>query len=245
VSVPPIPTPFDHLGHRPFSFYPPIVNIEHNEWVVQRATWTEVRVMNTKTSDELWVPSRFIGEVSLVDEPVMIVGLVKELEYQAGALVPHVRRVIEMPRAVNDSTRPRVRPPEREHPAPVIGIRLESSQISRAKRLVRGAAGLLACVAVVIVFRDGTVGSRPFTATDDYESIVHRLGPPAEDRWLEIGGLQSRRLWYPRRSSAIILMGGDREHAYYAGTLDSRGRVIRSVELPDGRNSGPLLLGLR
>ena len=149
MPVPPIPPPFDQLGHTPFSFYPPIVNIEHNEWVFRRATWSEIQVMNTKTSDELWVPRRFIGAVSLIGEPVMIVGLVKEVEHKAGALYPHVRRVIEMPRAVNDSPRPYARIPEPVRPAPVVGIRLESGARSRAM-LGAVAAGILACVAVVI-----------------------------------------------------------------------------------------------
>ncbi len=108
--MPPIPAPLDQIGQRPFSFYPPIVNIEHNEWILRRATWSEVHVMNTKTSAELFLPRGFVGEVSLVEEPVMIVGLVKELEYKDGAVLPHIRRVIEMPRAVNDSFRPRIRP---------------------------------------------------------------------------------------------------------------------------------------
>jgi hypothetical protein len=94
VSVPPIPTPLDDLGRRPFSFYPPIVGIEHNEWLYQRATWSEVQVINTKSNSELWVPRRFLGAVSSIEEPVMIVGLAKELEYKAGSLIPHERRVI-------------------------------------------------------------------------------------------------------------------------------------------------------
>ena len=28
------------LGDRPFSFYPPIIGIEHNEWIYRRATWS-------------------------------------------------------------------------------------------------------------------------------------------------------------------------------------------------------------
>jgi hypothetical protein len=30
MASPPIPPSLDHLAARPFSFYPPIVNIEHN-----------------------------------------------------------------------------------------------------------------------------------------------------------------------------------------------------------------------
>ena len=62
MSVPPIPAPLDQLRQRRFSFYPSIVNIEHNEWVVRCATWGEVQVMNTKTGIEIWIPLRLLGE---------------------------------------------------------------------------------------------------------------------------------------------------------------------------------------
>jgi hypothetical protein len=259
VSVPPIPAPLDQLGQRRFSFYPPIVNIEHNEWIVRRVTWSEVHVMNAKTSTELFLPRAFVGEASLVEEPVMIVGLVKELEYKNGAVLPHVRRVIEMPRAVNDSFRPRIRPAETAGPAPVVGIRLEPSTESRTSKRMRTAfaAGILACVASAIVLRDGTMGSRaklaapielhlPLTASDGYDSIVNKLGRPARDRWFEIGGMEYRRLSYPQRSYALLLMGAAKDdHAFYIGAIDPYGRVIHSVQLSDGRNSAALIRRLR
>ncbi|HEV1286779.1 MAG TPA: hypothetical protein VNU44_15770, partial [Bryobacteraceae bacterium] len=148
---PPIPASFESLRQRPFSFYPPIVNVEHNEWILRRADWTDFRVINTKTKTELCVPRRFVGEGALVEEPVMIVGLVKELEYREGEVLPHVRRVIEMPRAVNDGAKPRVAmgPPRS---APVVGIRIEAEPRSRVWRLLVAAvaAAVLLCVAVVI-----------------------------------------------------------------------------------------------
>ncbi|HTB12661.1 MAG TPA: hypothetical protein VK752_13860 [Bryobacteraceae bacterium] len=146
---PPIPASFESLGRRPFSFYPPIVNVEHNEWILRRANWTDFQVINTKTKDELCVPRRFVGEGALVEEPVMIVGLVKELEYREGAVLPHVRRVIEMPRAVNGPGRP-VGPPRI---APVVGIRIEAEPRSKLWRMVVAvaAAAALICVAVVVL----------------------------------------------------------------------------------------------
>src|SRR5258708_25542191 len=102
MAVPPAPPPLEQLGPRPFSFYPPIGNIAHNEWLYQRATWSEVLVRNTKTAAEIWVPRRLVGEISRVDEPVMIVGLTKEMEYRGGALWPVVRRVIAIPLAVTE-----------------------------------------------------------------------------------------------------------------------------------------------
>ena len=98
MSVPPIPPPLDSVGNRRFSFYPPILNVQHNEWALRRATWSEVLVFNTRSEEEIWIPRRFFGEVSSVDDPVMIVGLVKVLEYSGGAVWPHERRVVEMPR---------------------------------------------------------------------------------------------------------------------------------------------------
>ena len=150
---PPIPASFESLGRRPFSFYPPIVNVEHNEWILRRANWTDFLVINTKTKDELCVPRRFVGEGALIEEPVMIVGLVKELEYRAqeGLVLPHVRRVIEMPRAVNATASSRVPGPPRT--APVVGIRIEAEPRSKVWRLLLAAcaAAVLICVAVVIL----------------------------------------------------------------------------------------------
>src|SRR3954454_16309056 len=105
MSVQPIPPPVEHLGQRPFSFYPPILNTEHNEWIFRRATWSEILVVNTKTNTEIWVPRRFMGEISRIEEPVMILGLLKELEYKSGQVLPSSRRVIEIPRAVNEGPR--------------------------------------------------------------------------------------------------------------------------------------------
>jgi hypothetical protein len=151
-----MPLLFEQLGRRSFAFYPAIVGIEHNEWVLRRATWTEVEVANKKTGQELLIPRRFVGEVSAIEEPFVIVGLVKELEYREGAVWPHIRRVIEMPRAVNGGFAPRAFAPH--GPAPVIGIRLENANRSRAwKRLAACvalilmlvAAGILACVQAI------------------------------------------------------------------------------------------------
>src|SRR2546427_9258778 len=96
MSLPPI-SPLEHLGNRPFSFYPPILNVEHNEWFFRRGTWSEILVVNSRDGQEIWIPRRFLGEISQIEDPVVIVGLVKELEYKAGAVWPHQRRVIQMP----------------------------------------------------------------------------------------------------------------------------------------------------
>jgi hypothetical protein len=146
VPVPPAPLFFDQIGRRSFSFFPAIVGIKHNEWLLRRATWTEVDVVNTKTGQELLIPRRFVGEVSEIEEPFIIVGLVKELEYREGTVWPHRRRVIEMPRAVNGAASfavPRSVP--QQGLAPVIGISLEPAS---PRRVWKRAA---ACVALILV----------------------------------------------------------------------------------------------
>ncbi len=152
MNAPHIPTPLDQLGSRPFSFYPSIVGVEHNQWRLRRVTWTEVHVVNTKSDLEMWVPRHMVGEVSLIEEPVRIVGLVKELEYKAGALIPHRRRVLEMPRAVGDSPRLRFRPIPAQQTPRVVGIRVEEGAKARRKRRIMGwiATCLLACIAAAI-----------------------------------------------------------------------------------------------
>src|SRR6202165_710903 len=103
MASPPIPPQLDHLITRPFSFYPPIVGIEHNEWLYKKASWSEILVVNCKSGEEIWISRRYVGEVSRVDDPVLIVGLNRELEYKSGMVVPFQRRVIEMPVAVGGS----------------------------------------------------------------------------------------------------------------------------------------------
>src|ERR1700679_712823 len=121
MAVPPITQPLAHRVLRPFLFYPAILNAGHNEWVYRSATWSDVLVRNTKTNEEVSVPRRYLGEISPVDAPVMIVGLLAELEYRAGVVWPAERRVIEMPRAVNDAPRPRLSQSPATR-APVVGI---------------------------------------------------------------------------------------------------------------------------
>ena len=252
MSVPPIPPLPEPLSHRPFSFYPPILKIAHNEWRLRRSTWSEILVVNVKTGQEVWIHRRFLGEVSRVDEPVMIVGLLKELELEGGAVWPHERRVIEMPRAAKAGP---AAPPEAqaEPPAPVIGIRLEPGPERKVSRLI-GAMLLVGVVAAVVLV---AIARRPvsyraieqmalgLTAEDDYHSIVRKLGPPAEDRWREGSGeLQYRVLRYPALSLNVVLMGTDRESAHYIGAMDKNWKPVHSVLLPKGGDTGAMLKGL-
>lgn len=189
-----MPPGFEQIGSRPFSFYPPVVNVEHNEWHYRKATWSEVLVVNAKTALEVWIPRLYIGEFSRIDEPVVIVGLTKELEYKGGQIWPYVRRVIEMPRAVNESYRASI-PEEVPRPASVVGIRTESGAESRIWRLLVAAlaVGIVGCLIIISILRSGRDGSRivyspvvqselGLTAQDDYHAIVrnsvrpHRTG---------------------------------------------------------------------
>ena len=57
----PLEQPFDHMAARSFSFFPPIVGIEHNEWLLRQVNWSEVLVANQGTEQELWIPRRYFG----------------------------------------------------------------------------------------------------------------------------------------------------------------------------------------
>ncbi len=256
MSAPPIPPPFEHLGHRAFAFYPSIVGVDHNEWRYKKATWSEVLVMNTKSGEEIWIPRRFLGELASIEEPVMIWGLTKELELKMGAVVPHVRRVIEMPRAVNDVPRAAAIPPG-PMPAPVVNISLENRAENRIGRLIGAMLllGITLAAVVVGVYRSVTSGRtahyRPvmqstlgLTAADDYFSVVRKLGTPSSDRWRdETGEVQYRLLEYPDKFA--LLMGRERNKAVYIGAMDREWRVIDSVELPGGVRTYTMLVRLR
>lgn len=258
MSVPPMPPPLEQLGQRPFSFYPPISNIVHNEWIYRRATWSEVLVQNTKTHEEIWVARRFVGGVSRVDEPVMIVGLTKELEYKAGTLWPLERRIIEMPRAVNEGPRPSA-PVAPAQPASVVGIRLESSAESRIGRMILGgiALGIVGCVLAVTLYRGGVLGNKiiyapvmqsdlGLSAYDDYHAVVRLLGTPAEDRWRsDKGEMQYRVLGYPQHGYYILLMGPERKNAHYIGAMDKNWMPVHTVQMPGNINSYSLLRAIK
>lgn len=259
MAVPPAPPPLEQLGPRPFSLYPPIGNIKHNEWLYQRATWSEILIRNTNTAEEIWVPRRLVGEISRIDEPVMIVGLLKEMEYRAGALWPVVRRVIEMPLAVNETPRPLAAAPAESKPAPVIGIRVSDGAESRIGKLifVGISVSILACVLVVSLYRGEIIGNRVvyspllqteigLTNRDNYYSVVRALGQPREDRWKsDRGEFQFRLLGYPKLGFSVILMGTDRNDAHYIGAMDKNWNPINTTPLPGNGNSYSILHHLR
>jgi hypothetical protein len=248
MSIAPLPTPLQHLGGRRFSFYPPIRNLEPNEWLYRRATWSECVVVNARSGEEVWVPRIFLGEVSRIDEPVMIVGLNRQLEWRSGKVIPLERRVIELPVAGDD------KPPRSGPPAPVINIRLEQKPEARAWKWI-GVAAILGAVAFTIVadvtrqtqWRQRADLSRGYRSylqlgpDDDYASTVRKLGTPARTGSHAVEARVFRSLTYSTRRYSVILMGSTNEQARYIGTVDLHGRVLDAVRLPDGSSGESLL----
>ncbi len=246
----------EHLASRPFAFYPAIVGVEHNEWRLVRATWSEILVANTRQELEVWIPRRYFGEISRVEDPVMIVGLTRELEYKAGAVWPYERKVIQLPRALSEIKK---YPPEPEPPPPPSGLRPAPSTESRISRLIVTVlvAALGVFVLTVAIFRIGPLRSRvvltakdqaylELTRHDDYHAVIQKLGPPAEERWRsEEGEIQYRRLTYPERGYSVILMGPSREEARYIGAMDRNWQLLHYVELPGGGSTRAILRTLK
>jgi len=252
------PASLEHLEGRTFAFYPPILNVEHNEWQLRNETWSEILVQNARSDLQVWIPRRYVGEISSIEDPVTIVGLLRELEYKAGAVWPHERRIFEMPAmgAQHEQTAPAASGTPKK--LRIAGIPDRNSPESRAGRLL--AKILIGMVALVVVglalIELGRLRPVKFTAadqdflslsrTDDYFDVVKKLGKPAEDRWRESSKeLDYRVLWYPQRSYYVILLGADRNSARYIGALDKNWRVIHYVELPAGGNTGSLLRALQ
>jgi hypothetical protein len=243
MSSPVIPPPIEALRHCPFSFYPAILNIEHNQWQYRKATWSDVLVVNARTGLEISIARRFLGEISSIEDPVVIVGLLKELEYREGAVLPYQRRVIEMPIAVGARPATPPAPVQRTGPAPVVGIRLEAKSESHIFRFVGGALvlGIVAAYVVVNFYRESMLRPRVsysakerlffnLSARDSYDSVVRKLGPPAGDHWQEAGGVRYRALWYPDRAWTVVLRGTNGQEPVYIGTLDADWNPIHSVE---------------
>ena len=244
MASPPIPPSLEHLAARPFSFYPPIVNIEHNEWLFRKATWSEIQVVNCRSGEEVWISRRFLGEVSRVDDPVLIVGLNRELELKGGMIIPFQRRIIEMPMAVNAPLPIRAAGEVRSEPAPVVGIRLEPTDRRVFRMILVAVATLVALYLVAVGFmRVGElrqkkvvfVGSDQsylsLNGRDDYPSVIQKLGaPPTTDNIEESGTILYRALGYPDRRYTVILMGADKGSMAYIGTMDRNWIPIHSAD---------------
>jgi hypothetical protein len=250
----PIPPAFERLGGRRFSFYPAILRVPSNEWTFRHATWNEVMVRNAANGRDLWISRRFLGELSENDSPILVVSLLEKLELRDGGVYPCRPRVIEMP--LSDASPVG----ERAAPAPVISIRLEGKNETRASRMAGGAValGVLGCLAVVgysleggNVRRGAVVASLDKTylalnGADTYPSVVQALGAPDRERWVVTpSGNRIRLLDYPDRGFQAVLVpqlgGPDR----YAGSVDERGHILQSVVMPRGGLSTPILRDLQ
>lgn len=254
---PPTPPPLEKLEGRSFSFYPPILNVDHNEWTFRKATWSEFQVVNARSGEEIWISRRYLGEISRIDEPVVIVGLVKELEFKGGAVWPHERRVISMPAAVGSP------PPSQPGLAPAgSGSKVRRTEFSTDTRILRliGIALVVAVAAYFVManlFREGVLRPRinyttkdqsylELRAHDDFFAVIAKLGQPERDRWMsETGEIQYRALTYPQRAYTVILMGSDRKSAFYVGTLDSNWKPVHAVPFRSGGNTFAMLRELR
>jgi hypothetical protein len=224
----------------------------------RKATWSEILVLNCRSQSEVWIPRRFIGDVSRVEDPVLIVGLNRELEFKGGAVWPYQKRVLQMPLAVNAPT-PFPAPPSNEkfNPAPIVGIRLERSDKAAFKAIgiaVAVAIGLYIAAVSLTRIRDIRQSSITFTASDqsflelsrndDYTAVVAKLGQPASDRSREVGSIEYRALGYTDRKYHVILMGSDARTAKYIGVLDDNWKPLHSVELHQGGTTLSLLRNL-
>ena len=197
MSLPPLPPIMDQLGNRHFSFYPPIINIEHNEWQFRRATWSEILVVNSSTGEEIWIPRRFVGEVSRIKDPVLIVGLVKELEYKARS-----RMAVSAARDRNADCRwrrlaqspfrhaQRTGPGHRHTPANPV----TDSHVGRLRRLLL--VGVVACIVVVTMHRGGdAAASASYTPASDQTYLEARATMTITTRSFESSDRRGTDRW--------------------------------------------------
>lgn len=249
---PPLEQPFDHMSARSFSFFPPIVGIEHNEWLLRQVNWSEVLVANQGSNQEIWIPRRYFGAASMIEDPVLIVGLTRELEFQGGMLRPFKQRLIKMPAA------PQAKAEAgdgdvRKTASAMMRVRSESSD-KRAFKLIGMAVGcaMLLWVAGAAALRVGFIQQRvvittkdqtfqTLTGRDDRFAVVAKIGQPGYDRIKEVGTIQFEALSYPDRKYTIILAGKDTRTLDYIGTVDDNWRPVHFVNFRTGGSTESLL----
>lgn len=240
MASPPIPPALIQLAARPFSFYPPIAGIEPNQWILRQADWQSLVVSNTRNGVEITIPRKYVGEFSEVGDPVVIVGLLRELQYAEGEVRPRAHQVIEMPIAVGERVAAPQSHPHRISPAPVIGIRLETHRNRKAYKIAGGAIAATLFLFAVTSNLDwvGDTWQR-FTAPrrstylslspgDTYETVVRKIGRPLASRSSTQNGREYRALVY-RRFTALLSPG-------YIGTFDTNWHPL---------TSGPELRGIQ
>lgn len=253
------PLTMEALEGRRFAFYPAIRGVEHNEWVRTDSTWSEIHVRNCESGQEFWIAKSHLGEVSSTGAPVLILGLVRELEAKAGGVHPYRRVVTEMPAAragrAAGAPIPAAPPPKQ---------RLFSRSDLKAVRILALSIGgalvlaLLALLSFVGGFRSPLELFEADTTTADqrylglaghygYFEVVGRLGDPEDDLWIsdDEAELQFQALGYPSRGYTVILMGGSRAEMRYLGTVhEPSRRVLDSARLERGGDTSSLMRNL-
>jgi hypothetical protein len=253
------PPPLNLLVGREFSFHPSIGNLETNLWKLVEANWSEFLVENLGDTTQVWVPRRYLGDVSASDRPVMIVGLNRPLDFKAGQVWPVQKRVIEMPRAPVGDTFGAPASEENSRPSHTMGsgLRLDDSEKKVGRLILVALAGSVLLVALVIAYFRGIqsgemVSYKPVVQEslglgpeDDYFAVVRKLGNPTTDRWKAEGeSIQYRLLDYPQRHLYVILAGQDRKQALYVGAMDKDWKVVDSVNQRGGSNTYRVLAKL-
>lgn len=252
-----LPAPLDQLAGREFSFHPSIGNFDSNLWRLVEANWSEFLVENLESHTQVWVPRRFLGDVSASDRPVMIVGLNRALDYKAGQVWPVQKRVIEMPRVPAGTPSEPVTEAAPVPTALASGLRLNDSETKMGKLILGALAVSVVLVALVILFfRERESGELVSYKTveqqslglgpeDDYFAVVRKLGQPGGDRWKAEGeSVQYRVLVYPQRKLNVILAGRERNQVLYVGALDGDWKVVDSVNQRGGSNTYGVLAKL-
>ena len=212
-------SPFEELAGRRFALYPALRGVEHNEWTLEQETWSEILAKNVETEQEIWIPRAHLGEISSVDEPVLILGLKRELELKAGEVRPYRQRVVSMP-GPSPVTKPQPEG-EEEPPEPVrTETHTESRTLSLIGRAVAiGVAALLLLVLVAsgnlpnpieALFREGvsTADQRylSLAAQDGYFDVKAKMGDPQTERWItkEEADLHFQLLEFPGRRYTVV-----------------------------------------
>lgn len=250
------PPPLDQLAGREFSFYPSIGNLDTNLWRMLEANWSEFLVENQGDQTQVWVPRRYLGDVSATDRPVMIVGLNRSLDFKAGQVWAVQKRIIEMPRVPAGDVSAAAEPSTGRDQQPMRdpGIRLDASEKSLGRLILIGLFGAVVVVALVIAYFRGMQSGEMVSyqavvqenlglgPEDDYFAVERKLGKPQADRWKAEGeSVQYRVLEYPQRNLKIILAGRERTQVFYVGAYDSNWRVVDSVKQRGGSTTYELL----
>lgn len=255
--MPSFPPPLDQLEDREFSFYPSIEGVEANQWLLREANWSEFLVENAATQQQIWIPRRFLGDVSSTDRPVMIVGLARPLEYKAGQVWPMQKRVLEMPRVPLSYDMPAEIPGDTSNSPLRSAIRLDASE-KRLGRLIAIALGISLALVLAIVswyksersganiqFQGVVQQSLGLGPDDDQFAVARKLGQPQSERWKEDAGeIQFHLLAYPNRNLNIILSARERKQVRYIGALDQNWKVVDSVTQKGGSNTYQVLAKL-